>query len=44
LINERNAVRRTKGWDGKGKMVGIGEHIDRNRDHCNFVIKLELRD
>jgi len=43
FINERNAVRTTKGWDGKGKMVGIGEHIDRKGVHCIFVIKPELR-
>jgi hypothetical protein len=24
-------------------MVGIGEHIDRNGVHCNFVIKPELK-
>jgi hypothetical protein len=43
FIKERNAVRTTKGWGGTGKMVGIGEHIDRNGNHCNFVIKPELR-
>jgi hypothetical protein len=43
LINKRNAVRTTKGWGGTGKMVGIGEHTDRNGNHCNFVIKPEMR-
>ena len=43
FIKGRNAVRTTKGWGGTGKMVGIGEHIDRNGNHCNFVIKPELR-
>jgi len=43
LIHERHAVRRTKGWDSRGKMVGIGEHIDRNGVHCDFVIKPEFR-
>ena len=43
LIDERNGVRRTKGWNGDGKMVGIGEHLDRKGNHCNFVINPKLR-
>jgi hypothetical protein len=43
LIDERNAVRRTKGWNGDGKMVGIGKHLDRKGNHCDFVINQKLR-
>ena len=43
LIDARNGVRRTKGWNGDGKMVGIGEHLDRKGNHCNFVINPKLR-
>ena len=43
MIEERNGVRRTKGWNGVGKMVGVGEHLDRKGDHCKFVIKPKLR-
>jgi hypothetical protein len=43
MIDERNGVRRTKGWNGVGKMVGVGEHLDRKGDHCDFVIKPKLR-
>jgi hypothetical protein len=36
-------VRRTKGWNGDGKMVGIGKHLDRKGNHCDFVINQKLR-
>ena len=43
FIKERNAIRKMKGWGGTGEIFGIGEHIDRNGNHCNFVIKPQLR-
>ena len=43
FIDECNAVRRTNGWKGKGKMVEIGDHIDMKGNHCNFVIRPEFR-
>ena len=39
----QSVVKRTKGWNGDGKMVGIGEHLDRKGNHCNFVINPKLR-
>ena len=43
LIGERNPLRNTNGWNGVGIMVGIGEHIDRNGQHTDFVLKPKFR-
>jgi len=43
LIEERNPVRTTNGWNGVGIMVGIGEHLNRNGQHTDFVLKPKYR-
>jgi hypothetical protein len=43
LIEERNPVRTTNGWNGVGIMVGIGEHINRNGQHTDFVLRPKFR-
>ena len=43
LIEERNPVRTTNGWNGVGIMVGIGEHLNRNGQHTDFVLKPKFR-
>ena len=43
LIEECNPVRTTNGWNGVGIMVGIGEHLNRNGQHTDFVLKPKYR-
>ena len=43
LIEERNPVRTTNGWNGVGIMVGIGEHLNRNGHHTDFVLRPKFR-
>jgi len=43
LINERNPVRITDGWNGVGIMVGIGEHLSRDGQHTDFVVRPKFR-
>jgi hypothetical protein len=43
LIEERNPVRTTNGWNGVGIMVGIGEHLNRFGQHTDFVLRPKFR-
>ena len=43
-LNENHPqVRGGKGWGGVGSMIGIGEHLDVQGHHCNFVLKDDKR-